>query len=293
MCYYLSTSDFIFNYNFKESKMFNSTTHDNLVKNLKSQQIELFTVAVTARPTSAISMTPYSKSYNKASTAAMTPMKRVQPMRTTANWNIAASGTRSKVVMMSSTGKDNKISAITNRLNRDNSLIKKSSLSSMSMQKDAANKYEHSESYLKSDKFASGRTANQDVAMENFLKKNNNLMNAAYQTIATIGRTIKNTPFANDFAMMPNYEVNGNGAIQQKKNHFDGVFKSIALNGSGASAAKTDASMDLDDEDEDDEEDFPQPKEGKDIDLGWDIEHMEAEDIRELSLRAQNLFSTD
>lgn len=50
--------------------------------------------------------------------------------------------------------------------------------------------------------------------------------------------------------------------------------------------------LDIED-DEDEEEDYPQPKEGKDIDLGWDIDHMDAEDLRELKLRAQSLFETD
>lgn len=50
--------------------------------------------------------------------------------------------------------------------------------------------------------------------------------------------------------------------------------------------------MVIDDEDEDDE-DYPQPKEGKDIDLGWDISHMDSSDLMELKLRAQRLFATD
>lgn len=47
------------------------------------------------------------------------------------------------------------------------------------------------------------------------------------------------------------------------------------------------------DEDDFDEEDMPQPREGKDIDLGWDIAHMDADDLRELKLRAQHLFDRD
>lgn len=38
---------------------------------------------------------------------------------------------------------------------------------------------------------------------------------------------------------------------------------------------------------------MPQVKEGKDIELGWDIEHMTDEDFKELKLRAQRLFQDD
>lgn len=63
------------------------------------------------------------------------------------------------------------------------------------------------------------------------------------------------------------------------------MFKSIAINGGAGN-------IEMEDEDFDEEE-MPLPREGKDIDLGWDIEHMDQDDLRELKLRAQNLFKTD
>jgi hypothetical protein len=78
--------------------------------------------------------------------------------------------------------------------------------------------------------------------------------------------------------------VNGDGSLNQTENHFDNVFKSIAIKPSGASSEIV---MDEDeDDDEDEDEEMPVPKEGKDIELGWDIDHMTDEDFKELKLRA-------
>jgi hypothetical protein len=72
-----------------------------------------------------------------------------------------------------------------------------------------------------------------------------------------------------DFAMSQDFKVNGDGSVTQTEDHFDTVFESIALG---------------------DTDEYPQPKEGKDIELGWDVEHMTRDDFKELKLRAQRLF---
>ena len=86
--------------------------------------------------------------------------------------------------------------------------------------------------------------------------------------------------------------MNGDGSLKQTENHFDTVFKSIAIKPSGATS---EVMIDEDDDEYDDEEDdeMPVPKEGKDIELGWDIDHMTDENFRELKLRAQRLFLND
>jgi hypothetical protein len=85
----------------------------------------------------------------------------------------------------------------------------------------------------------------------------------------------KAMPIFNDFAMRSNYEIVGDGAMVQKENYFDNIFKSIALNNNSSANSKYD---DYADEDEE-ELVMPQPREGKDIELGWDIAHMTPEDF--------------
>lgn len=124
------------------------------------------------------------------------------------------------------------------------------------------------------------RVETQRMAFDNFVKKNDGLLAAAYQTMATIEKAAKGIPFMNDFAVASSYQVQGDGSVAQNENHFDNVFKSIAMDNRTTTS-------------EFNEEEMPQPKEGKDIELGWDIAHMTEEDFKELKLRAQKLFEKD
>jgi len=59
-----------------------------------------------------------------------------------------------------------------------------------------------------------------DIPLDKF-KMGEPLANAVNEALATAAKAVISIPFLKEFQIGPNYEVNQDGSVSQKENHFD------------------------------------------------------------------------